>query len=337
MDLSTYQFDAFTQQFYHFQEKQILSQGTLLVPGGGCVYWRSKKGAACTFCSFPQLTKTLNGSRETNYRSWALKEDVYKAMLSYHQTTLIDCQRLAIFNGGSFFPRTELPISFQEYVFDYVSRHHSITELLVECYPNFIHKVDIIRAIEQLNGKQLVIGIGFESQDDHIRNHLLNKGISKQLFEQKVTLLKTMGVKVYVYVFLKAPGVSEIKALHEALDTISYLVELGVDEIALSCAFVSENTPLEREFLRDQFIPPTLWSIAEILYQAKHKGWPLSLGRFHDTPAPIAIPANCERCSPMIYDIFEHYRVTGEFEIQSMPKCDCKNAWLNENQLHLKN
>ena len=155
------------------------------------------------------------------------------------------------------------------------------------------------------------------------------------MFEKKVEMLQQLGVKVYVYVFLKAPEISEHRALNEALNTIRYLIGLGVDEIALSCAFVSENTPLEHEYRNGSFTPPTLWSIAEILHHAKENNWPLSLGGFDDTPPPIAIPSNCHNCNPAIYELFELYRKRGTFRISDLPICSCKKNWLADKQLHL--
>lgn len=335
MDVSQYQFDAFTKAFFHHSERKSLEQGTLLVPGGGCVYWRAKKGEACTFCSFPQFTQTLNGANSDSYKSWVLEDKAYISMLNHYKHMFANCHRLAIFNGGSYFPRSELPKPFQDYVLDYVAQHAYLNELLVECYPSFMHKGDIEEAVNRLNGKQLIVGIGFESHDDYIRNQLLNKGISKEVFEQKVKMLQDLGVKVYVYVFLKAPGISEHRALYEALSSIRYLVDLGVDEIALSCAFVSEKTPLEKAYQDGSYTPPTLWTIAEILHQAKKHGWPLSLGGFDDTPPPIAIPSNCDCCNSEIYELLERYRVKGIFDINSLPICGCKNSWLENKQLHI--
>ena len=93
--------------------------------------------------------------------------------------------KLAIFNGGSFFPNSELPADFQRFVYQDVNSRKHIKQLMVEAYPSFISEVKLREATEILNSTDLKIGIGFESQNDIIRNVILKKRIKRELFEEK--------------------------------------------------------------------------------------------------------------------------------------------------------
>ncbi|CAM3616554.1 hypothetical protein VA7868_02976 [Vibrio aerogenes CECT 7868] len=308
--------------------KQIVQQ-TLVIPGGGCSYYRSKKGKACTFCAFPGLTRavTKGNGHEDFFGSWRLETKIYQMMFDTLTRGTKQVDRLAIFNGGSFFPKAEIPDDFQQYVCRQVARRSDIRQLLVECYPRFITRHKLLQTLDWLAGKQLVVAVGLESRDDRVRNQLLNKGIDIRIFEQKVKMMQAMGVKVAVYVFLKAPQLTEKEAFDDVMNTLSYLHQLGVDEMMLSCAFVQENTPLESMYKAGTFRPPWLWTILHIIREAQEKSWPLIVGGFNDTPPPVAGPSNCTHCDQILLDMIESSRRNGVLPEVMPPMCDCFNEW----------
>ena len=120
---------------------------------------------------------------------------------------------------------------------------------------------------------------------------------------------------------------TEAQALRERLNTLAYLNNLGVDEIALSCAFVPPGTNLETQFNAGQFRPPWLWSIIEIIKAAKENSWPLSVGGFEDTPPPVATPNNCPSCDEHILQQIENHRLTNNTQQISSLTCQCKEQW----------
>ncbi|RBO82541.1 hypothetical protein [Marinomonas aquiplantarum] len=312
--------------------KKSIYQNTMVVPGGGCAYYRSKKGDACTFCAFPGLTRDVikGAGYEDYYGSWKLDSETYIKMFDSLFDYSEKSERLAIFNGGSFFPESELPIGFQEYVYNRVSHSKKTKQLLVEAYPNFISRKKLENAVDQLGDKTLMVGIGLESSNDIVRNNIMNKGIDLGRFERKVKMMKEVGVVSYVYVFLKPHLLNEAQAYHDVINTLEYLSSIGVDEIALSCAFVSPGTPLERIYDRGDFRTPWLWTIIKVIEQAKQNRWPVTIGGFDDNPPPKAIPSNCSSCDPIVLDIIESYRRTGEFTMESAPLCSCYPSWEEE-------
>ncbi|TKB56131.1 hypothetical protein [Ferrimonas aestuarii] len=304
-------------------------QQTVLLPGGGCTYYRVKSGDACTFCAFPGLTREVNKGAgfESYFESWRLDSAFYKTMFDSLTSDNSEVDRIAIFNGGSFFPNSELPSDFQRYVYQYVSKHENIDELLVEAYPRYISQAKLEEAIELIGDKKLLVGIGFESRNDIIRNRLLKKGIDRSYFERKIKMMQGLGIKSSVYVFLKAPGLTERQAYDEAINSIEYLIDLGVDEIALSCAFVQQGTALEAQYHCGEFRPPWLSTIWKIMEQGKLRGWPLFVGGFSDTPPPIAGPSNCSICDQPYLDAIERYRHTGIVRDELLPDCACQRQW----------
>jgi radical SAM enzyme (TIGR01210 family) len=231
-----------------------------------------------------------------------------------------------VFNGGSFFPNAELPEAFQKFVYDDVASRHHIKQLMVEAYPQFITANKLAQAKERVGHTDFMVGIGFESQDDFVRNVLLKKRIAKENFEEKVRLMQSMDVQVFVYAFLKAPGLDEKQSLAEAIATCKYLHNLGVDEIALSCAFVPPGSKIEEMYRQGTFKPPWLWSILEIQECAEAEGWPLTIGGFEDFPPPVASPSNCDRCDEDVLLALNSVRMSGR-RPECIPKCSCRGRW----------
>lgn len=307
-------------------------QRTILLPGGGCSYFRAMKGDACTFCAFPEFTReAIKGSGHNNFfGSWKLKAQTYKNMFDHLMTDSEDVDRIAIFNGGSFFPDAELPTEFQDYVYTKTHQHNNAKQLFVEAYPRFISQRSLERGVELLEEKELMVAIGFESHDDTVRNVMLKKGIDIKLFEKKIKLMQALGIKTSIYVFLKAPELTERQAHDEVISTLQYLSDLGIDEMVLSCAFVPEGTKLEKMFTAGQFRPPWLWSILSIMRHAEKLNWPLVVGGFDDTPPPIAGPSNCEKCNQLILGKIQDHRETGLMEDIHHSNCNCSVLWKTE-------
>ncbi|TMP81612.1 hypothetical protein CWB73_06905 [Pseudoalteromonas phenolica] len=318
-------------QFSPVYQKQ-LKQCTVIVPGGGCVYYRAHKGDVCPFCAFPAFSRyVIKGEGHEDYFGrWTLDKNIYQEMYlkSIESVGLFD--KLAIFNGGSFFPDSELPNDFQHFVYNDVAKRSHIRQLMVEVYPSFISERKLVEAKTMLGDTDLMIGVGFESHDDQVRNSMLRKRINKDLFEEKVRLMQKLGIQVFIYAFLKAPELTEKQAIDETLTTLQYLHNLGVDEIALSCAFVPPGTNLETLYNKGEFRPPWLWSILKILEVARQKGWPLSIGEFEDTPPPVAIPNNCNNCDSDINTLIDHHRLNGFIPQNHQIACDCKSIWDRE-------
>jgi len=321
-----------TQKRHSPITKEQEYQRTVIVPGGGCTYYRGKKGDVCPFCAFPAFSREVNlgPGNENFFGKWTLDSQIYTQMYLQSMTDCADIGSIKIFNGGSYFPEAELPQDFQHFIYQDVAKRSHIKQLVVESHPSYIKQRKLDIAKEMLGNTDLMVAMGFESHHNVIRNTILKKGISLSLFEQKVRLLQRQGVQVFAYVFLKAPQLSEKQALDETLATLTYLHNLGVDEMALSCAFVPEGTELAKQYHLGTFRPPWLWSILEIIKVADKQGWPLSVGGFEDTPPPIAGPSNCVQCDPQINAIIDHHRLHGKISAAPDVTCDCHSKWSAE-------
>ncbi|PIT95054.1 hypothetical protein COT98_01290 [Candidatus Falkowbacteria bacterium CG10_big_fil_rev_8_21_14_0_10_39_9] len=295
---------------YSFWEKKTIQSWLLMLPGSGCEH--HKKTGGCTMCGFHQAT-----DKYTHIRLF------FKAMFLLAQRVVrnVRPQEIFVFNGGSFFNDKEIPVNFQKYLYRHVASNNYLQRLVVESRCEYITADKISLATKILGNKKLMVGIGLESQDDHIRNKIVCKSLTKARFEEKVNLLKEYGADVLAYVFLKPIGLTDEEAFEEAIKTIKYALSVGVKEIALSCAFVQEGTKMSQAYHEGRFTPPSLWTVLKVIAEIRANNWPVHIGGFSDEPKPIAIPCNCPDCSPQIYEAIEQLREKGI--LGSIPTCNC--------------
>lgn len=304
-----------------------IDQLTLAIPGGGCDWYQKTHGDCCPFCAFPGLTDGITGGK-------LLEASQFKRMLDQAFDICPNPEIMTVFNGGNFFVNTEVPPEFRRQVYRRASSNPYIQVLMVESKPQYITAEHLEEATEFLGPHtQLMVGIGLESADDSLRNKVLKKGISRKGFEESVALMHQYGVLSHSYVFLKAPGLSEMQAVADTVETCQYLHGLGVKQMALSCAFVQAGTPLEglyKKYLStktegpDSFRPPRIWTIFQMVELAHKHGWPLSVGGLSDTPPPLAVASNCPDCTVRCLEALESYRASGQYsEITGLTCASC--------------
>lgn len=324
-----YTYDYHIEQRYSPIADKPMSQLTLAVPGGGCEYWLKTSGRGCTFCGFPGLTRRLNlgDGKEDYFGGWRLDAEILGQMYFDAIAHGEEADKLAVFNGGSFFVDSELPPEFRATVISDASRRTNLRQIMVESRPEFVTPKALDEAEPILAaGQDFIVGVGVESVSDRVRNKLLKKGMQRSAIENAFTLMKKHSVKVFAYAFLKAPGLTEKQALEDARETLSYLTDLGADEIALSCAFVPPGTPLEAEYRAGEFRPPWLWTVLQIIEEAKANGWPLSVGGFDDNPPPVAIASNCGVCDCNVLRRIDQFRNSGSMA-DGEENCTCRASW----------
>ena len=298
-----------------------------LFPGQGCGIWLDRKSDCCVFCRLPAGTRlaVMGEGHEEHFDNWSVAPDDYAAMMDASLVDADDVDSILCFNGGSFLTDREIPAAARQHLYRRYAAHPTATELMVEARPEMVRDDMLDEAQDIIGGKALKVAIGLESMDDHVRNAVLKKFIGKQSFLRAVEKLQARGMKTFVYVFLGAPGLTEAEAYEDARRSIKALAELGIDEIALSCAFIPPGGHLEKLYRDGSFRPPRLWTIARLIEEAAANGWPLSVGGFDDFPPPVAIASNCASCDDAFLAAIEDHRQTGVF--QRPNACGCQHEW----------
>ena len=308
---------SFIDKVYDPFLKRSVVRWVLELPGAGCEWY--KKTGGCTMCGFNQSTYkyTFNGKL---YPHFVFRLIFFWARLLVNKAKP---ETLVIYNGGSFLNDKEIPLKTQLAILRFVSRHPTINKIMVESRAEFVTEIKLRQYKEALGEKKLEIAMGLESADDKIRNECLKKGMSKATFEKAIKLCQIFEIQTFAYVFLKPYCLTEKEAVDDAVKSIRYCFQVGVDEVSLSCAFVQTGTMLYELYQAKKFLPPKLWSIIEVIQKTALLG-PVRIGSFDDEPPPIARPQNCDTCNFEINEAIDYYRHTLDLEIFKDLTCDCK-------------
>ena len=313
-----FELDGVYNPFQNKESRRLV----LELPGRGCSWF--KKSGGCTMCGFSRKLEAINQKWHLSASDLIALYEIAALLTEFGKPEL-----LSIFNGGSFFNEDEIPLETQLAIAEKVGKHPTLRHWFIESRPEFITRERVLRVRDALGDKKLEVGIGLEAATDKVREGYIRKGFNLSEYERAVRLLRSLGVLVSTYAFLKPLHLSEREAIEEAVKTVEYAFSAGSDEVSLSCAFIQEGTPMAEAYRYKEFKPPWLWSIIEVIQRTAHLG-PVRIGSFSDSPLPIATPYNCPICSAEVMRVIERYNLSRDVGVFNLLGCSCQNQWKKE-------
>lgn len=286
----------------------------------GCVWCKHTGG--CSMCGF--WNETTQGKTIITAEEFVTQ---FKNVLSAHD--LKSYASLSLYNAGSFLNEQEIPFSAAEEIFSLVSEKlPNLRQLIIESRVENISE-EKLRALQKILGTdiRLSIGIGFESQNDVIRNLILNKGVSKRHFEKCIEITNALNIQPIAYLMIKPPFLTEAEAIEDAVESAKYLNKVGVREIHYETMTIEDNTFVNMLYDRGYYKLPWLWSIAEILKRVHPSVKPFLTPLSYIAKAKDA-PKNCSLCSEAVKGkIYEKY--CSDFSLSHFDEldCTCKQEW----------
>ena len=232
---------------------------------------------------------------------------------------------ICVYNAGSFMCDHEMPHIARVSILRTIADIQELKLVVIESRPEFINP----RAAEELASllpQRLQVGVGLESVSDKVRRLCVNKGFEKEDFEEAVTTLRAHGIGTLAYVLLKPPFLSECEAIEDAIATITYAFEAGVEAVSLEPVSVQRHTLVERLANANVYRVPWIWSVREVAKSTAHLG-EVRIGGFEFRPAPDTVVHNCDRCNDEAYAAIDDYNATKSLERLNRLQCDCIGAW----------
>jgi len=317
---------SYIDKVFNAEKKKKVTRWTLLLPGSGCAW--AKNSAGCHMCGFKVKIDQVNRGKPASVTKLMTIFQLGKSLIRGSSP-----YSLSIYNGGSFLNEEEIPLQVQEEICREVERNSSMEQLIVESRPEFVtdEKINLLTSL--LKRKKLRVAIGLEAVSDYVREVCINKGFSTDDYERAVEILKKNAAELSTYVFLKPIYLSEQESIEEAVRTTRYALSLGSNEVLLESAFIQQGTKMEKLYREGEFQPPWLWSTIEVVRRTSHLG-PVYIGGFEDEPPPIAIPHNCEVCSPRLMRSFRDYNESLDVSLLHNGYCACKTEWEREVGYH---
>ena len=173
--------------------------------------------------------------------------------------------------------------------------------------------------------------MGYETQDERIRNGVLRKGLSEETFQRVAELLAAKDVRLKAYVLIKPDAsLSEAQAVTEAVRTLKHLRDtgrrLGLEVAAhLNPTYVARGSALEEEFRLKHYQPPRLWSVVDIVSRLEGQGLAIHVGL--DTEG-LAVRGgtfrNCGRCDRRVRAALRDFSSSQDYGLLRGLDCSCR-------------
>ena len=233
-----------------------------------------------------------------------------------------------IFNSGSFLDDTEVSSTVQNQIIETLSQH-PVNKISVESRPMYVTKEKLTCLHKHLGSSVLEIGIGLETSSDLIRKQAINKGFNLNSYKKAAQIIHDLEMFLKTYVLVKPPFLTEKEAIADCIQTIHDIADI-TDLISLNPTNVQRFTLVEYLWKRQQYRPPWLWSVIEILTHGL-KTYPSI--RFQCDIAGGGKPRgahNCPHCDQDILKQIRNVSLTQSLDDFSDVECSCKDLWYDQ-------
>lgn len=292
---------------------KIVDAYVVILRTTGCS-WTHKSG--CTMCGY------FNDSIWGKISDKELIQQFDSAMKNYSGERFVK-----IFTSGSFLDEKEIKPKVRDKILNRLSE--KIDKLSIESRPEYITDERLTQIKEIFQPKKLEISIGLETSNDFIREHAINKGFTFSDYNKAVKILKKYKFNLKTYVLVKPPFLTEKEAIEDCKNTITKIRNLS-DTISLNPTNVQRNTVVEYLWKRNQFRPPWLWSIVEILKKSKINDERKTIKCDIAGGGSNRGPHNCKKCNRMVLDAIANFSLSQNENVFDNLECECKNKWLDQ-------
>jgi len=239
-------------------------------------------GLGCFHCGF--YAGTGGEEEATTAQLMRQLHGAFKTGFSYGKVFDV----IEFLGDGSFLNDDEYNDRAKDRVFEFLARIPYIHRVLIESRPEHVRSQGIEEITARLDAlrkdQHLEIGIGLETSDDFIRNVCLNKGFSRDAFEDAVNMVSRVNAdydcrcSVVAYVFVKPAFLTTEEAITDVLRTIIYLSDLSESSGVtispkLEPAAIADGTLLSFLYRHGKnsatsYAPLNYWTVLEILTRA---------------------------------------------------------------------
>ncbi|WP_456371996.1 archaeosine biosynthesis radical SAM protein RaSEA [Methanocaldococcus sp.] len=302
-----------------YRDFKIGKSLTIILRTEGCFY--AKEGG-CLMCSYlmdssPEKITSENIINQFNYAIEKYKEKL-KELKDFS---------VKIFTSGSFLDDREVPKEAREYIFKKLSEFENLKEVAIESRPEFIteKKLNEIRKYLNIN---VEIGVGIESLNEEIRNYAINKGIPNEQIIKVIELAKNYNIGIKAYLLIKPPFITEKDAIKDAIQSANECIKLGCSRISFCPTTIHKGSLIEYFWNKNQYRPPFLWSIIEILKNVKKENKNALI--MCDTSGVGSERGahnlyGC-KCNKIIKKRLEKFTLTQDIDVLNV-ECECKKLW----------
>lgn len=300
----------------------------------GCAWARE---AGCTMCNF--------GEREEKFIDDKVVGDFKVELQKLDPGTRI----IHLGPGGSFLRDYEVNSKLRSRLVKSLEVFPFLESVGLETRAETIIKGRIKGLIKALpkSVRELALGFGLESANELILRVAINKNQHIRDLERAIESVHEVNesdrkkrVIVDCYVLLKPPFITEAEAIQDAISSINWAYDRGVDTVSLFvntvkkntiCAYLAHKSGLKRPL---KYEPPYLLSVFEVLkgLTPDYRRRTNILGFTSGNPYSGA-PRACKLCWHVLYGLISAHNYTRDpalLNISQELRCECREKWLRE-------
>jgi radical SAM enzyme (TIGR01210 family) len=301
---------------------------------GGCA-WARKAG--CTMCNFGE-------------RHDVPPEDIVLADFETELSRLDPGTRFVHLGpGGSVFQERELAAPLRRQLVSALGALPFLEGFGLETRAETIRqdRIEALLDVMPPHISELALGFGLESADELIFRVAVNKGERLQDLEQAIAEVLAVDARhasrrivVDCYVLLKPPFLTEAEAIDDAIRSITWAYDRGVDTVTLFvntikrntiCSYLSEQAQSERPY---RYETPYLYSALEVLgaLPPDYRRRTGILGFTSGHPY-IGAPRSCGLCWHVLHGLISAHNYTRDPALLNSAqelRCECRSAWTAE-------
>ena len=297
---------------------------TVILRTKGCHWWWK---SGCTFCGYFNDTRDDIESPEL-HSQWEYAKKKFN--------DFADHGMVKVYTSGSLLEDREIAVDFQETVLR--DCHELGKELIIESRTEQLNPEKLAWA-KKIN-PSFTVAIGLEALDDEVLRFHINKGFSLKSWYRAVENLRAENLRIKAYLMFKPPFMSEGDALEHCIRWVKGVAE-DADEISINPMNIQRGTVIDRLFRGNDYRPPWLWSLVELIEQTHsiihpeggRNGGEDQVSRLiiHPTAAGrVRGSHNCGSCDRDVTKAIENYSVSGDIRELEGLDCSCKAIWAEE-------
>ena len=225
----------------YFRRKYGKRIGKICIDGGfTCPNRDGTSGVGgCIFCGERGAGEHINPNQ-------SIREQVNAALSSAKPDDLF----IAYFQN---FTNTYAPTSVLKERYDAALTDERIIALAIGTRPDCISE-EVCRLIaEYKNRLDVWVELGFQTASDETAK-IINRGYTKDVFENAVKLLNEYGIPVCVHMMIGLPG----ESLADVQKSTEYISKFNVWGIKIHSLYVMKNTKLDQMYKAGEYTPQTL-------------------------------------------------------------------------------
>jgi len=235
------------------------------------LYTRPCRYGRCAFCALPNMS--LGGEAVSAYD---IEHQIDYILAHYSQTELEAIGKVSVYTASSSLDQECLPTRSLMYLALKTSELKNVKLMSLETRPEYVEDWEL-KAIKNVFDNQIAleIGIGYETYDPHLRNIVLEKGLTAAGLTRLMKMLADNKALLKAYIMLKPHySLTEEAGIVEAKNGVQELAGLGSEygvpvSIHLNPTYIAHGCRLTDDMVKFGYQPPELDSVLQVLYFAR--------------------------------------------------------------------